>query len=173
MSMENYASREELLKRIYKERKGVINWVRQNSGSLDDGEDVLQEAIIIYLKLIDEGKLVDMSDPMPMITTLSRRYWLGILRKRKTELVSLHTESLPEDIGSKIDDAVETERSMKLAFAAFSQLGEQCKNLLKLFYFEKQDMKKIASILGFRNEHVARSMKYKCLDKARQLIFNR
>ncbi|MEZ4805508.1 MAG: sigma-70 family RNA polymerase sigma factor [Bacteroidia bacterium] len=168
--MDRMNSREELLKRIYKERKGVIRWVKHNSGSRNDGEDVLQEAIIIYLSLLDQGKIVDNKDPMPMISTISRRYWLGILRKRKSVFVPLESVATSEDITVDIENALEHESRSQNALNAFELLGDKCKDLLKLFYFNKLDMVKIADQLGFRNEHVARSMKYKCLDKARKLI---
>lgn len=168
--MDNKTSREELLKRIYKERKMIIHWVKQNSGSKHDGEDVLQEAIIIYLTLIDEGKIADSTDPMPMISTISRRYWLGLLRKRKSVFVPLETVALSEEVTVDIENAIEYESRSQNALNALDLLGEKCKDLLKLFYFNKLDMVKIADQLGFRNEHVARSMKYKCLDKARKLI---
>jgi DNA-directed RNA polymerase specialized sigma24 family protein len=52
---------------------------------------------------------------------------------------------------------------------ALTKLGEPCKTLLILFYWEEASMEQIASRLGFANAETAKSKKYQC-KKALQLL---
>ena len=51
----------------------------------------------------------------------------------------------------------------------FSKLGMLCQQLLRLF-FAKKDMTKIALELELKNEHTARTRKYRCQEKLRKLM---
>lgn len=159
----------EIVKSIYKNRRSVTSWVLKNSGSKQDSEDVLQESIIVFLRLYSEGKVNDVTTPMPLVMLIAKRYWLGKLRSKKSHSELLENEHLL-DIDLDIEEQLEKEKKIKVAQDALSDIGEQCKKLLKLFYFNAKRLDEIAVILGFRNEHVARSMKYKCLEKLRTIV---
>lgn len=170
--MDRNISNEDIVKTIYKSRRTIYQWVKKNSGSRQDAEDVFQESLIIYLSNLDQGKISRTSEPMPLFTTICKRFWLGLIRKRKIQVVPVENVSIAEDLQQGIDLAVEKERNLHASSDALSQLGEKCQALLKMFYFQKMDLSSIAEKLGFRNEHVARSMKYKCIEKARLIITN-
>ena len=42
-------------------------------------------------------------------------------------------------------------------------LGEPCHSILKLFYFDSFSMESIANRLGYKNEHVAKAQKRRCI----------
>jgi len=159
----------EIVKSIYKNRRSITSWVLRNSGSKQDSEDVLQEAIIVFLRLYSEGKVSDISNPMPLVMLIAKRYWLGKLRNKKSH-IELQENDQFHEMDSDIDALIEKEKRIKDAQVALSDIGEQCRKLLKLFYFDAKRLDEIAKVLGFRNEHVARSMKYKCLEKLRTLV---
>ncbi|MDX5321779.1 MAG: hypothetical protein LPK45_11615 [Bacteroidota bacterium] len=50
------------------------------------------------------------------------------------------------------------------------KLGDTCKKLLHLFYFEEQDMKEIAVQLNFANSDTAKAKKYQCFKKLEQMV---
>jgi RNA polymerase sigma factor (sigma-70 family) len=159
----------EIVKRIYKNRRSVTSWVLKNSGSKQDADDVLQESIIVFLRLYSEGKVSDVSEPMPLVMFIAKRFWLGKLRSKKSHIELTENDHML-DIDLDVEEQLEKEKRIKLAQDALTDIGEQCKKLLKLFYFNAKRLDEIASILGFRNEHVARSMKYKCLEKLRTIV---
>ena len=170
--MDQKNSQDFLVKSLYKCRKDIYAWVKSNSGSRQDAEDVLQESILIYLKLWETGRLYNTENPKSLLLVISKRYWLGLIRKRKNTYISLESIDLTDDLISDIDSAIDNENKMKASELALNQLGEKCRALLKLFYYDKLNLTEIAGKLGFRNEHVARSMKFKCLEKARHLVKN-
>jgi hypothetical protein len=47
-------------------------------------------------------------------------------------------------------------------------LGEKCKQILILFYFKKESYKKIATLLDFSDDKIAKNQKYRCLQKAKE-----
>jgi DNA-directed RNA polymerase specialized sigma24 family protein len=56
---------------------------------------------------------------------------------------------------------VETEEAA-IIVRALHHLGEPCRKLLVLFYWEEYSMDEIASQLGFANAETAKSKKYQC-----------
>ena len=44
-------------------------------------------------------------------------------------------------------------------------LGDACKKILTLFYYENLSMKEMVSHLHYENEQVVRNKKYKCLQQ--------
>ena len=44
-------------------------------------------------------------------------------------------------------------------------MGESCRKILSLFYYENLSMKEIVSQMHYENEQVVRNKKYKCLQQ--------
>lgn len=159
-----------LIQKIYRKRKALLRWVQSNSGTKEDAEDVLQESMIIYLRLCKENKVEYREDPHGLIFLIGKRYWLSKLRKRTIPLVSEEDWDNHNVSEAELENAIEKEAELQLMEKGLEKLGEKCKKLLELFYYRNFSMTQIAQKLGFRNEHVARSMKYKCLEKAKLII---
>ncbi len=53
---------------------------------------------------------------------------------------------------------------------ALNQLGDPCKSILKLFYWEQNSMEAIARKTGYKNEAGAKKKKYLCLEKLRKIM---
>ena len=51
----------------------------------------------------------------------------------------------------------------------FDSMPAECKQLLKLFYWERKPMDDIASILGMRNADSAKTKKSKCMNKFKDI----
>jgi DNA-directed RNA polymerase specialized sigma24 family protein len=65
---------------------------------------------------------------------------------------------------------VETENKYKPAEKVIADLGERCKELLLLFYFESLKLKDIAKKMGYNSENTAKNQKYKCLETAKNRL---
>jgi DNA-directed RNA polymerase specialized sigma subunit len=50
------------------------------------------------------------------------------------------------------------------------ELGEPCRKLLMLFYYENLSMKEILTYLPYENEQVVRNKKYKCLQQLTEIM---
>jgi DNA-directed RNA polymerase specialized sigma subunit len=65
----------------------------------------------------------------------------------------------------------ESEKKRQLRDLVF-KLGEPCKKLLTLFYYENLSMKEILNYLPYENEQVVRNKKYKCLQQLTEIMKN-
>ena len=75
---------------------------------------------------------------------------------------------------AQTDDAInewinESEQKRQLR-ELVSQLGEPCRKLLTLFYYENLSMKEILTHLPYGNEQVVRNKKYKCLQQMTEIV---
>ena len=52
----------------------------------------------------------------------------------------------------------------------FERMGETCKHILTLFYYENLSMKEILKETSYENEQVLRNKKYKCLKELTNII---
>ena len=92
---------------------------------------------------------------------------MGELRKRNKSVADFESKIDSSEIET-YSSLIEEESKFKTAEKALLEVGEKCRDLLRLFYFEKLDFKKIAEKIGLANERVAKNQKYRCLEKARE-----
>ena len=71
------------------------------------------------------------------------------------------TQNNLDDSESTLDRLVASEEAA-LVQEALERLGEPCKTLLLLYYWEERSMAEIALELGFANADTAKSKKYQC-----------
>jgi len=70
------------------------------------------------------------------------------------------------DVSGQIIDRESRRQVMKL----MDELGENCKKILLMFYYENLSMKEMVANLHYENEQVVRNKKYKCLKQLEQMI---
>lgn len=139
-------------------------YVLQNSGSTDDAADMIQETFLVFIKVIEENKYRQESGVKSFLYSILKNLWITELRKRKSmgirnELFENSKESMAPDISHSL---VKHE-SHQLVMDLFQSLGQKCKNILLLFYYENLPMKEIMEKEDFSNEQVLRNKKHKCL----------
>src|SRR5690606_8066897 len=64
-----------------------------------------------------------------------------------------------------VADQDEDEYTKALITQALGYLGNECQQILKLFYFVNLDLKKIAKQLNYKNDNVVKTKKSQCLRK--------
>ena len=68
------------------------------------------------------------------------------------------------------DVAMELRQTKRDLLNTLEALGENCKKILLLFYYENRSMKEILAELPYENEQVVRNKKSKCLKKLETLV---
>ncbi len=77
-----------------------------------------------------------------------------------------------ENITAHMDGNIsDKERLLLILESSFGQLGDKCRNLLKMFIFEKRRMKDIYQDLGFPSANAATKKKEGCINKLRKLMY--
>jgi len=166
------ASIDRSVKFLYREHFDFLSkYVLNNSGDFNDAEDVFQEVIISFINLVKAGKFRGDSSVKTFLYSMTRNIWLNELKKReRLQVREQKYERAKENNDAAIDLAIESREASKLLMKVIGELGESCKTILVLFYFENRPMKEIVDAVQYENEQVVRNKKYKCLKRLEELI---
>ena len=160
-----------IIHQLYKQYSGmVIAYIINNQGSQQDGEDVFQEALIAFINLVKSGKFRGEASLQTTFVSISRNIWLNEQKKRKsldTRGKLFENARQPEaDPASQLLEREVSEQFLNL----MSRLGESCKSLLTMVYYENLSNKDILERTHYESEQVIRNKKYKCMKELTELI---
>lgn len=157
--------RDKAFAKLYSLFPRIEKLILSKGGSKQDAKDVYQESLIILYRNLEKSNFTLTSSFYTYLYSVSRFVWKDSQQKfSKQKLQQMNATEV-----EIFQDVIE-ERQYKLAENAFSELGKRCQVLLKLFYIKKMPFKRIATIMDFSSEKIAKNQKYKCLKKA-QVIF--
>ena len=163
---------EETIKAIYRNHFGGLCWyVMNNNGSRQDAEDVFQEVMVNFIELVQKDKFRGEASVKTFLFSLNRYTWLNELKRRGRALVR-------EEKYERGQDRVEMDTSHFIAdregkaevLRVVGELGETCRKILLLFYYENLSMKEILEATDYETEQVVRNKKYKCLKQLEQMV---
>ncbi len=163
---------DETIKAIYRSYFDSLSWyIMNNSGSRQDAEDVFQEVVVNFIDLVQKDKFRGESTVKTFLFSLNRHTWLNELKKRgramaREEKFEKGQERTEADTSHFIAHREEKAVLTKL----IAELGETCRRILLLFYYEECSMKEILEQLHYENEQVVRNKKYKCLKQLEQMV---
>jgi RNA polymerase sigma factor (sigma-70 family) len=146
-------------------------YVVNNSGSWDDAQDIFQEVIIAFINLVKAGKFRGESTIKTFLFSLNRNIWLNELKKRgRSQVREMKYEKASDKTEQGLNTALEAREANAELMKVMDELGETCKKILLLYYYENQSMKEILTTLNYENEQVVRNKKYKCLKRLEEII---
>ncbi|OQP59926.1 RNA polymerase subunit sigma-24 [Niastella vici] len=157
---------------IYQQYAQTIqSFIMANSGTPPDAEDIFQETVVTFIDLVKKEKFRGEASVKTFLTAIARNLWLNELKKRarsgvREKVFETSRENTEMDVSQYI-----TDREVKQQFIeVLGKLGEPCKKLLTLFYYENLSMKDMVQHLPYENEQVVRNKKYKCLQALTELV---
>lgn len=151
---------------LYKHFREVRGLLRTLGCDSVTAEDIFQEALIIYLRRKEDPNFTFDLEPIHYIKTTCKFLWYSASRKEQKQA----TFSLEGDVEEIHDPWMEKELRYKQLESALERIGAQCKELLHLFYGLGWNMVDIAKKVGLRNDKVAKAQKYRCIQKAKDLV---
>ena len=175
----NPFTQDELILGIKSNEPKVLKWLYQsqypkiekyvvaNNGDEDQAKDIFQEAFITVWNNVRSDKFI--SENGTAVTgylyQIAKNKWLDYLRSSKyqktTNLETKHDRSEEEEGNSEsLQNHMEAE---------FKKLGENCREILKRFYFQKQTMETIAKAFQW-TEATARNNKYRCIQRLKEKV---
>ena len=150
---------------LYKYFPVVKKMILANGGRSEDAEDIYQDALIVFYKKASAADFQLTSSINTYLYSICRFMWSDQLKKQqKQSFTDIEKVQVNE---SEFIATIETESQLKLAEKVISELGERCKELLILFYFQSKKLKDIAAKMGYNSENTAKNQKYKCLETAK------
>lgn len=160
-----------VLRAIYKKFAGRIsNFIIKNGGSPEDAKDVFQDALMIILKKVQSPDFELNSSFYTYLYSVNKLVWYNKSRKKYRSTVSISDDNTLKD-STSFEQAL-LEREMDNIYKDnFRKLGQLCQQLLKLFFVRK-NMTEIAKLLNLKNEHTARTRKYRCRESLKKRMEN-
>ncbi len=162
----------ESIKTLYRDHFESLSWfIINNSGSQQDAEDVFQEVVLNFIELVQKDKFRGESSVKTFLFSMNKFMWLNELKRkgrsdaRELKYENARNENEP-DMGHQLADREARKKVMDVV----EQLGETCKKILVLFYYENMPMKDILKTLDYENEQVVRNKKYKCLKQLEKML---
>lgn len=149
----------------------VIAYVIQNGGSEQDADDVFQEAIVAFIQLVQRGKFRGEAAVKTLLISIGRNIWINEIKKRKSQ--GHRGEVYEHNKGTEEEDGTGQlyQRELHQRFLTLlHRLGEPCKTILTLFYYENKSFREIAGETQYENEQVVRNKKAKCMKTLADLI---
>ena len=147
---------------LYKKHFNMVrHLVENNSGRTEDASDLFQDVLMILFEQVRDGREFSCS-LKTYIYSVARNQWLKKLRSMKKsasiqnfeDFVSVEEETVTPDV--QIGKLLE-------------QIGEACRKLLVLFYYQKKSMEEICVELNYANADTAKNQKYKCIQRLKKL----
>jgi RNA polymerase sigma factor (sigma-70 family) len=164
---------EEALAELFRQnRRPITSLVTRNQGSEDDAEDVLQEAVVVLWQRVRSGSFEYQSKLSTFLYATAKNIWSRRLARQRRELPAAEeTLDMAAGDATPLEEMEENERVMAVQ-KAMEQIGNPCRDLLLLFYWEEQSMEEIAVKLGFANADTVKSKKYQCKKSLEHLLRN-
>jgi RNA polymerase sigma factor (sigma-70 family) len=158
---------DEAIRYIYQHYADTISsFIMNNSGNVHDAQDIFQETVVTFIETVQKDKFRGESSIKTFLVAIARNLWLNELKRReradyREEVYEKNRPDTEPDVSYLI-----TEREKKQQFRELlSKLGENCRKILTLFYYENMSMKGMLAHLPYENEQVVRNKKYKCLQQ--------
>jgi len=147
------------------------SFIRNFGANEQDADDVFQETVIAFIDIVKKGKYRKEASIKTFLVSVARNIWLNEMKKRqqsdkRDKKFEIGRGKEEEDISEQIGDLEKKKQLRDLLY----QLGEPCKTILTLFYYENLSMKEMLSHLPYENEQVVRNKKYKCLQQLTGMI---
>lgn len=130
--------------------------------------DLYDEAMIQLLECVKSGRLKE-GENSNLSGYLYAICWRMACRWEKKSLPVGSVEKLPDGPTDEDPTAEQYEELMRFLEELLKKIPENCRKLLRLFYWEKLSMKEIAPTLGLRNEDSAKTGKNKCMNKLKNI----
>ncbi len=158
-----------VLRAIYQNfAKRISQYVLQQGGSVEDAQDVFQDSLLALMENVQSPDFKLKSSFYTYLFSINKYVWYNKAEKKARKSVTIPEDDLLID-QTNIERYLLNVEKENVFEANFSKLGAFCKQLLTLF-FEKKSMTEIAERLQLKNEHTARTRKYRCREKLKQLI---
>jgi RNA polymerase sigma factor (sigma-70 family) len=152
---------------LYKEHAEITrSFIMGKGGTEQDADDIFQETVVSFIDSVQKAKFRQESGIRTFLISISKNLWYNEIRRRqragnREKLFDSDREQ--EDAG--ISEIIQDRELKKQLNQLLQDLGDSCRKILELFYYENLSMKEIVSHLHYENEQVIRNKKYKCLQQ--------
>jgi RNA polymerase sigma factor (sigma-70 family) len=151
--------------------ESVSSFIGSKGGSIQDGEDIFQEVVVAFITIVKNDKYRGESSIRTFLVSIAKNIWYNEIRKRQStgnreRIYENEKDTVEDEIVVQIGD-LETKQQFR---QLLDRLGDPCRKLLLLYYYENLSMKEMVEHLPYENEQVVRNKKYKCLKHLTKMV---
>ncbi len=153
-----------------KYRDEIMNHVIRNSGTYTDAEEVLHLSIIKMYKEVQKRGFVLRKTFDIYFSAIYRNTWISMC-EMKNEYDFTHV--LPEmafETNETEYEEYKKEIQQKVLADKFTMLGEDCREVLNMYYIRGLTMNEIAENMEYKSAMIAKNKKYLCLEYLKVLV---
>jgi RNA polymerase sigma factor (sigma-70 family) len=158
---------EQAILQLYKDHAEITrSFIKGKGGTEQDADDIFQETVVSFIDSVQKSKFRQESGIRTFLISISKNLWYNEIRRRQragNRERLFEADRDQEDSG--IDEIIQDRELKKQLNELLQDLGDSCRKILELFYYENLSMKEIVSHLHYENEQVVRNKKYKCLQQ--------
>ena len=147
----------------------VKRFILHNRGEQADAEDVFQDGLIKFYKLVRQQRVPDKVNVEAYLYTICRNIWLKKLgREKRPDVLIEDIKAIPVE-DTTLQNMLSKEKEANMQFV-LQQLGQDCYKVLMSYYYKNNSLKSIAAEMNYASEAVAKNKKSSCMKKLRQLV---
>jgi RNA polymerase sigma factor (sigma-70 family) len=160
------------LKNLYDSySENCIKWAISEFGlDLNSAQEIVQVSFVILYENVVSGKLAEARSSV-------KTYLFAIIKNKiyqqtrhNNKFTSLDSANIIADTVSEGEEDLFSEHLQK-ARESLSALGDPCKKMLELFYFEGKSLDEVSLKMEYKNSDTTKNLKYKCIKRLQKIFF--
>lgn len=152
--------------------ESVVYYLKGLGCSEEDGQDLFQESILIFIEQVQQNKFRGESSIKTYITGIARNLYMNEMRSssRRSTREELYSKEMIEEAEPDAHHRMFSRENSNRLMQLFEEIGDPCKKILSGYYFENLPMKQLLLVTHYNNEQVLRNKKAKCMKHLKDLI---
>ena len=161
------------LEKIYLEnREGFINFSKKYNVEEYDAVDIYQDSILVLRENAINGKIDSLQSNISTYLFAIGKYKIFHNFRVRSKFdfeadYDLVEENLDFDVNLYSTNLTKEQRLLK---KYYDELGDRCKSVLNLFYYQGYNLDEIREILNYSNKKVLKSQKSRCIKQLKNLL---
>lgn len=158
----------ETIKTIYLEnQQGFRLFAKRYTKDAEEIRSSYQDAILALVENAAKGKLDELQSSISTYLFAIGKYMIFRSNKLSDRKVALDAEEFETIPWENYEEEAKDEEILELKLQ-FEKLGQKCKELLRLFYYQAKSMDEIYIQLGYVSKDVLKSTKSRCLKSLKE-----
>lgn len=155
---------------LYRRHKQVfLGFVRKFGGEPEDHIEVYHDAVLAFYDIWLEGRYdAQRASISTLLCAIGKNKLLTKLGKQAKHLEWTELTSMvdpPEELVAEPEDML-----LRQVEKAMDRLGDGCKEIISLFYYQRCSVRDIVERLNYKNENVVKAHKSRCMKRLKELV---
>ena len=154
-------------------RDMVINMVKKNRGTAEDGEDHFQDVLVILRNQSIRNQTVLSCPFKSYLYLIAKRRWQTKLNKKGTKGVTIvdpdGLSNIGDDAQALAEELLREDQCLDLVLKHLNNLGERCRDFINSKIFKRMKSKEIAELFETTPNYINKKTS-DCYKKLRQRI---